>query len=152
MKQRIHSSHVTLVTGIWSSPQLFLCIVLPCCTAGQTRPMPNVALSSPHEVAIESFPGCVGQLCPTHWRRLVMNHAHWGLSLRFPTLSSLPALSPCLPRLWQQQQHIRNTGHFPLPKNHDLGPFKEKQGTTCPNVVPCPLRTRPHDQTSIALR
>ena len=29
-----------------------------------------------------------------------MNHAHWGLSLRFPTLSGSPALSlPCLPRL-----------------------------------------------------
>ena len=37
-------------------------------------------------MAIECFLGCLGQPTPTHWRRLVMNHAHWGLSLRFPTL------------------------------------------------------------------
>ena len=35
-----------------------------CCTAAQTRPVPNVALSSPHESAIECFLDCLGQPCP----------------------------------------------------------------------------------------
>ena len=45
------------------------------------RTSADVALRSPHEVAIECFLGCVGQLSPTHWRWLVMNHADWGFSL-----------------------------------------------------------------------
>ena len=43
VKQRIQSSRIyPHVTGMWSSPRLPLCIVLPCCTAAQTRPAPNV--------------------------------------------------------------------------------------------------------------
>ena len=88
------------VTGIWSSPQLSLCIVLPCRTVAQTRPVPNVALGSPHEVAIKYFLGCLGQLPPTLWCQLAMSQAPWGLPLRFPTLSGLAAFSsPYLPRL-----------------------------------------------------
>ena len=45
--------------------------------------MTNVALSSPHEAAIECCLGCLGRLSPSHWRWLAMNHAPWGLSLRF---------------------------------------------------------------------
>ena len=71
----------------------------------ETKPMPNDALSSPHEVAIQCYLSCLGQLSPTHWRRLVMNHAPWGLSLRFPTLFGSPALSSlCLLRLSQQHK------------------------------------------------
>ena len=52
------------VTGIWSWPQLSQCTALPCCTAAHTRPVPNVALRSPHAVSTECFLGCVGQLIP----------------------------------------------------------------------------------------
>ena len=39
-------------------------IVLPHCTVAQTRPVPNVALRSPHKVANECFMGRLGQLFP----------------------------------------------------------------------------------------
>ena len=39
-------------------------IVLPYCTAAQTRPVPNVALRSPHKAAIECCLGSLGQLFP----------------------------------------------------------------------------------------
>ena len=42
-------------------------IVLSCCTAAQTRPVPNVALRSPRKVAIECFMGRLGQLFPLPW-------------------------------------------------------------------------------------
>ena len=75
--------------------------VLFCLATPQRKPdQCRMALSSPHEVAIKGFLGCLGQLAPIHWRWLLMNHAHWGLSLRFPTLSATLALSlPCLLRL-----------------------------------------------------
>ena len=79
-------------TAIWPLPQPCPCIVLPVCSATQTRVVPNVALSSPPEVAIECFLGCMGQLSPTHWRQSIMNHAHCGLCLHIPTLLSSPAL------------------------------------------------------------
>ena len=39
-------------------------IVLPCCTAAQTRAVPNVALRSSRKAAIECFMGRLGQLYP----------------------------------------------------------------------------------------
>ena len=39
-------------------------IVLPCCTAAQTRPVLNVALRSPRNAAIGCFTGRLGQLYP----------------------------------------------------------------------------------------
>ena len=44
-------------------------------TAAQTRPVPNVALSSLHNVVIKCFLGCLGQLIPLPCRWLVTNHA-----------------------------------------------------------------------------
>ena len=55
-------------------------IVLLAATAAQTRPVPNVALSSLHGAAIECFLGCLGQLFPLPRHRVVTDHAtHWGL-------------------------------------------------------------------------
>ena len=39
-------------------------IVLNCCTAVQTRSVPNGALGSPYSTAIKCFLGCLGQLIP----------------------------------------------------------------------------------------
>ena len=64
MKGHIELAYTPRVTGVCSSPQLSQYIVLPCCTAAHTRPVPNVALSSPHEAAIECFLGCLDQRFP----------------------------------------------------------------------------------------
>ena len=50
------------LTGIWPSPQLSLCIVLPCCTVVQTKPVLNVALSS--QGGYRMFPGVFGSALP----------------------------------------------------------------------------------------
>ena len=50
----------TRVTGVWSSPQLSQCNALPRCTAAQSRSVPNVALSSPHEVVSQRGGGGQG--------------------------------------------------------------------------------------------
>ena len=54
---------------------------------------------------MECFLGCLGQLSPTHWRQSVMNHAHWGLSLHFPSLGSLALSSPTYIRTIIQTPH-----------------------------------------------
>ena len=38
----------------------------PMSQAPQRKPVPNVAFNSPHEVAIECFLGCLGQLSRSH--------------------------------------------------------------------------------------
>ena len=85
------------------TPSMFNVRIMFCLatTAAQTRPVPNVALSSPHEAAIECFLDCLGQLFPLPRRRLVINLAHWGIE------SS---------RIGQDQCH-RPT-HPPIPIHH----------------------------------
>ena len=101
MKQQIHSSRIPRVRGIWSSPQFSLCIVFPRglrCTATQTRPVQMLPWVN-HTRWLLKVSWAVWVSSP-RWVRLIMHHAHWGLSLRFPTLSgSLALSSPCLPRL-----------------------------------------------------
>ena len=85
-----------------------------------------------------------------------MHTTHGGLSLRFPILSLWIAgpsltLSPTALTTATHKKYRPLPPPRPLPKNHVLGPFKDKRGTTCPDVVPCPLGTRPHDQTFVAL-
>ena len=60
-------------------------IVVPCCTAAQTGPVPNVALRSPHKMAIECFMGCLGKLSASRRCQLVLNLALLGT---FPPLMS----------------------------------------------------------------
>ena len=44
-------------------------LLMTCCTAAQTRSVPNVALSSLLDAAIERFLGCLGKLTPSRRRR-----------------------------------------------------------------------------------
>ena len=59
-KQRIQSSHIPHVTGIWSSSQTSV-HCLTCCTAAHLKQGPNVALSSPQSAAIECFLARLGK-------------------------------------------------------------------------------------------
>ena len=77
MSNRYRARIYPLVTGIWSWLQSRF-NVLTCCTAAQTKSVPSVALSSPYITAFECFLGCLGQLIPSHRRRLDTNLALWG--------------------------------------------------------------------------
>ena len=86
MKQRIQSSHLPPCHKHMAiALQLSQCIVLPCCTAAQTRLVPNVALSSPNKVAIKCFLDCWVSSSPSEQRRLVIYLAHRGIMLRLGT-------------------------------------------------------------------
>ena len=66
MKQQILGSHIPpchkhMVIATTLSVH---CVALLHCTAAQTRPVPNAALSSPHKAATKCILDCLGQLFP----------------------------------------------------------------------------------------
>ena len=54
----------TPVTQVYGHNHGSQYIVLPYCTGGETRSVPNVALRLPHKTAIQCSMGCLGKLFP----------------------------------------------------------------------------------------
>ena len=75
IKQWTQDSHIPLCHRDMVNARTLSVHCFACCTAAQTRPVLNVALSSPHEVAIEGFVGCLGV-----WLDVMQDLSHklWG--------------------------------------------------------------------------
>ena len=93
--------------------------------------------------AIECFLGCLSQLSPSHWRRLVMSHAPRGFIHAAPHSLARQAVSPPVSRGSDISSTKENTGHFPypccLPKNQFLGLFQDTPGSSSGQLLSCSL-------------